>query len=60
MRKLLGLFRYVPHDRVAWYLARGWQPVDLGHYHGQFSVGMWKPTGPLPKRKWIVKRGKPA
>lgn len=40
---LIGHLRYVPHDRVAYYAARGWQAFDLGPYHRLFSVGMFKP-----------------
>ena len=39
----IGTYRYVQHHRVKWYLARGWQAFYLGHYHGQYSVGMFKP-----------------
>jgi hypothetical protein len=41
--KRIGTFRYVARSRMNWYLKRGWQRIDLGPYHGQFSVGMWKP-----------------
>lgn len=37
-----GTIRYVPHERAAWYLARGWVAFDLGPYHGIWSVGMFK------------------
>jgi hypothetical protein len=38
----IGTYRYVEHARAAWYLARGWQPFDLGRYHSNFSIGMFK------------------
>lgn len=38
----IGTYRYVPHDRVFWYLARGWKMFGLGAYHRHFSVGMFK------------------
>lgn len=41
--KRIGTYRYVPHKHARWYLARGWEPFDLGPYHGQFCVGMFKP-----------------
>jgi hypothetical protein len=42
--KRIGTIRYVSRARMRWYLARGWRRFDLGPYHGQFSVGMWKPA----------------
>jgi hypothetical protein len=37
-----GLFKYVRHDHVHTYMARGWFPVsDLGRTHGYWSVLMW-------------------
>lgn len=40
----VGVFRYVSHHRVRWYLARGWEAFDLGPYHRRYSVGMFKPA----------------
>lgn len=44
--KRTGTYRYVPHHRVRWYLARGWVAFSLGPRHGRYSVGMFKPWGP--------------
>lgn len=40
--KRWGTYRYVPHDRAAYYIARGWQPFDLGAHHRCYAVGMFK------------------
>lgn len=36
-----GLFRYIPHQDLPSYLAKGWLPIaDLAH-HGRYSVLCW-------------------